>query len=524
MYRISTLATLLLLAACGADDAATSPAKTYVVEQHAEESAINWRYGGVDEALTVARDSNKPVLLYWGAVWCPPCMQLKSTVFKDPAFIRSTEKFVAVYLDGDSEGAQRWGEHFAIVGYPTMIILRPDGTELTRISSGMALDAYPRVLDLAAKQTRPVGDLLAQAQADASKLSLDDWMLLANYGWFVDQDQALQQRAWAPVMTQLSRNAPAEPRALKTRFKVLELVAKLAEAETPETALSPAEQSDAIVLLRRVMKSKKLLQENISELHYYGVPALTAATAIDGEQRQELSALMDRTLRRVRDDQSYTLKDRLYTARTRLLLHKANHPDAELPKALVEFASEAAQWADSQARTPQQRQSAINYATYVLEEAGLQDQAEQLLLAEIQRSEQPYYFMPTLAEYAQARGDTDAALDWLKRAYEESRGPATRAQWGVLYVQGLLEMAPGNVTAIEAQLSQMISELAEHPGAFYQRTRSRMKRVDSQLRAWSQEQDAAPVLQRLAGKMQPVCEALDAAPAKQDCEALFASS
>ena len=132
--------------------------------------------------------------------------------------------------------------------------------------------------------------------------------------------------------------------------------------------------------------------------------------------------------------------------------------------------------------------------------------------------------MPTLAEYAQARGDTEAALGWLKRAYDESRGPATRAQWGVLYVQGLLEMAPANVTAIEAQLSQMVSELAEHPGAFYQRTRSRMKRVDSQLRTWSQAQDSAPVLQRLSAQMQPVCDAVDAAPAKQDCEALFASS
>lgn len=66
------------------------------------------------------------MFLYWGAVWCPPCNQVKSTIFNRPDFIAATRQFVPVYLDGDSENAQQLGEKFKVRGYPTMILFRPD--------------------------------------------------------------------------------------------------------------------------------------------------------------------------------------------------------------------------------------------------------------------------------------------------------------------------------------------------------------------------------------------------------------
>ena len=60
---------------------------------------------------------------------------MKSTLFKDPAFIAETQDFVPVYLNGDTQGAQRWAERFGTSGYPTVVVLRPDGTEITRISN-----------------------------------------------------------------------------------------------------------------------------------------------------------------------------------------------------------------------------------------------------------------------------------------------------------------------------------------------------------------------------------------------------
>ena len=53
------------------------------------------------------RRPNKPVFLYWGAEWCPPCAQIKSTIFNKREFQERTRLFVPVYLDGDTPSAQK---------------------------------------------------------------------------------------------------------------------------------------------------------------------------------------------------------------------------------------------------------------------------------------------------------------------------------------------------------------------------------------------------------------------------------
>ncbi len=196
---------LLVLVACSRSD---EPSSTQAADADDKNASISWFDGTVDDALIAAEDRRKPVFLYWCAKWCPPCMQLKTTVFNRPAFIETTRLFVPFYLDGDTPGAQRWGEHFGIVGYPTLIVLRPDGTELTRISSGMDLEAYPRVLKIAARQTRPAEALLTAALAEPDSLAVADWDLLANYGWWVDRGTLLGERSMAEVMSQLAQGAP----------------------------------------------------------------------------------------------------------------------------------------------------------------------------------------------------------------------------------------------------------------------------------------------------------------------------
>ena len=55
---------------------------------------IEWFEGSVEEAFALAQAEDRPLFLYWGAVWCPPCIEIKNTVFKSPQFIAQTELFI----------------------------------------------------------------------------------------------------------------------------------------------------------------------------------------------------------------------------------------------------------------------------------------------------------------------------------------------------------------------------------------------------------------------------------------------
>ena len=137
-----------------------------------------------------ARAQSKPLFVYWGAKWCPPCNQLKANLFPRPDFIEQTRRFVAVNVDGDDPDAQRWAEHFGAMGYPTLIVFDPQGNEITRLSSGMELERYARVLATSASG-RSLQELVLQATTDASLLTTEEWERLAWYPWAVDEDRTM---------------------------------------------------------------------------------------------------------------------------------------------------------------------------------------------------------------------------------------------------------------------------------------------------------------------------------------------
>ena len=96
---------------------------------------IAWWQGEVQQAFDQAKREGRPLFLYWGAVWCPPCNQIKKTIFTRPDFVAKSRLFLPVYLDGDSERAQVWGDRLEVTGHAdlggTLAVSEQDGCSPT---------------------------------------------------------------------------------------------------------------------------------------------------------------------------------------------------------------------------------------------------------------------------------------------------------------------------------------------------------------------------------------------------------
>ena len=103
--KLLTLAVLgLLIVSCGkGPQQGGSSVSEADQEKSVSADEIQWFEGTVEEAFAAAKAEGKPIYLYWGAEWCPPCHAIKATVFRSAEFIRRSKLFVPVYLDGDKE-------------------------------------------------------------------------------------------------------------------------------------------------------------------------------------------------------------------------------------------------------------------------------------------------------------------------------------------------------------------------------------------------------------------------------------
>ena len=108
---MTALVLALLLSACSKAPEAPAPVVPVVL------TTIAWvkpADANMAPIFAQAKAANKPVFLYWGAVWCPPCNQIKATVFNRQDFIERSKLLVPVYLDGDTPGAQKLGAQFKV--------------------------------------------------------------------------------------------------------------------------------------------------------------------------------------------------------------------------------------------------------------------------------------------------------------------------------------------------------------------------------------------------------------------------
>jgi len=534
MRTISVIATTILLlaflTACERPDPA--PGSRPAAEQTSAGAAaqdkapgIEWFAGSVSDAFAHAKAERKPVFLYWGAEWCPPCHAIKATVFRSHEFIERSKLFVPVYLDGDTENAQAIGENFGVLGYPTMIVFDPDGKELTRIPGGIDIQAYASVLDLTLGSTASAISLVHAVIEEGQNLDVADCRLLTHYAWNQDR-KILQDYEEQDAHRQIYEACPTELTLERSVLYMNHLDAAIdaIDSEMAEVPLSEEQKAEGIEYVQRILADPELTKANIFPILFSGARITEALTEEGSAARDDLAHEFHATLDRLATDDSVYKRERIYTGIGKIYLERMGHSDAEISDELKAEISNLVNWADESTPDPYERQSIINAASNLLDEAGMTDIARPLLLAELKRSKQPYYFMVSLADIEQNAGNYEAAITWLKRAYEAARGPATRFQWGYYYINGLIEMVPEDAARIHRTTIDVIREL-EAASGIHQRPKAQLARLESKLTEWSKSQKIEGTLQDIRSDVLVVCARLPAEEASQNtCRAFLESA
>ncbi len=466
--------------------------------------------GSVEAAFAKAREQNKPLFLYWGAVWCPPCNQVKATVFSRKDFVAQTKSFIPVYLDGDAPGAQKIATQFNVRAYPTTILLTSDAKEITRLPGEVDPLRYVQLLAQGVRSTVPMAQLVKEAKSGGT-LASKDWETLAFYSWELDDAKIVRATERAKLLRELAIACPASAKVAKQR-----LFLKALALHDTDKSLPLAQSLDTFAAL---------IKDSLLAKPYYDIllnsPAqlLSATAKLDTVRSDRLRTQVSSLLDAAAEDVTLSWNDRLQAVSGKYELL----PEAQKklpPSAWVAQARNLVAAANSTVKSKFERQSVIPNAADVLSSYGLLEESNQLLNAELPKAVAPYYHMLVLAANAKKQGNPAAAVDWSQKAFETSQGPATRIQWGASYIRQLVELSPSDTSRIEKAATAIIQGLEPTPDTFYERNARSLNRVGTQLNKWNKAPEQAAVLQRLKLELDKVCRKLPSSdPSRQTCEA-----
>jgi thiol-disulfide isomerase/thioredoxin len=471
-----SLALCALLAGCGnsgsGDRAAASAPPPSVGTSEGSGSAatskpgVEWFKGSLDAAFAKAQAEHKPVLINWGAHWCPYCVALKTTVFTRPDFIAQTANVVAVDLDGDTPEGQAANEEFHVIGYPTLAIFKGDRAEIARVSGGMDLEQYAGTLARVLEDERPISEVLAAAvKSDVSAISKEDCRRLAYHGWELeaaDDDAAAEKSS---ELALAASRCPTDERIARARLNARALVIQVDHESHAigEGKAASAQLVSRVRALAPILGDRAQAQAVIDILSLVDDAMFTAvkgqgASFADGFHRAWSSAMLNAA-----HDTHYGESERLLAMATAVDGETQLRADGKAPADMAGEARKLVQSALSKDAQQGTRHDVVNAARIVYSALDDEDALYDMLVNEAPKSDESYYYMSTIARIAEKRGNKDEALGWLKRAYEAVAplAPGARANYGSRYVAGLTRLTPNDLDTIRRvslDVAQAINE------------------------------------------------------------------
>jgi len=116
----------------------------------------------IEAALAHAGRRGLPLLVEFGAEWCPPCRDFEQHVLPSRDVVAALRAIEFVRYDVDRAPGDAAAARYRVDGYPTFLILEPDGTErLRRIGIGTGTPWFVAL----ASQAREPGRSTAELEA-----------------------------------------------------------------------------------------------------------------------------------------------------------------------------------------------------------------------------------------------------------------------------------------------------------------------------------------------------------------------
>ncbi|WP_166880337.1 thioredoxin family protein [Massilia mucilaginosa] len=434
-------------------------------------TVIGWHHDA-DAAFAQARATARPVFLYWGAVWCPPCNRLKAALLSQPGFATLAPSFVPLHIDGDAPGAQRGADRLQLRSYPTLVLYRPDGAEITRLPCELTGPRFLHLLQLALAAPFTASQSLQAALSGQRALSADEWRLLACYSWDTDEGQLLAGRDLAATLAILRAACDEPVSALRLAWHALHAALSAKAAPDPH---------EATAMLLRTLADPQTVLAQADLVTGYAVDLVRALTAPQSAPRLALTAAWADALTQLESSDALSPDDRLSALRVRVRMARLGSPVAGLEASLRARVGTAL----AAAQEPALRHQVLNTGAGMLVDAGLLEDADAVLHAALASSHAPFYFMHNLAGIAKKRGDTAAMLDWYQRAWEQSSGPATRLQWGATFLLALLDATAADAARIGAACAALLPELDGMLDANCRRNGTQLNRMLNKLIGWN---------------------------------------
>jgi thiol:disulfide interchange protein len=113
---------------------------------------IQW-VPNVSEGLRLAKESGKPVMLFFTADWCAPCVELKKYTFTDRRVVAASQRLINVYIDVDSDFETL--SAYKVRGIPAIFFLNPLGQIISKYNGDRSPGSFVKEMTAVAdKHTR----------------------------------------------------------------------------------------------------------------------------------------------------------------------------------------------------------------------------------------------------------------------------------------------------------------------------------------------------------------------------------